>query len=49
MEEIARKLFVTLNKERHMYYVLNDQNFVDKFYAENDEQAIKIFEERKWV
>lgn len=49
MEEIARKLFVTLNKEKYIYYVLNDQNFVDKFYAKNDEEAIKIFEERKWV
>lgn len=49
MVEIARRLFVSLNKERYMYYVLNDQNYVDKFYAESDEEAIKIFMERKWV
>lgn len=51
MVEIDRKVFLTLNKDsgRYMYYVLNDQNFVDKFYADSDEEAKKIFRERKWV
>lgn len=46
MKEIARKLFVTLNESRGSYYILNDQNFVKRFEAINDDEAIKIF--YKW-
>lgn len=49
MFEIDRELFVTLERDnptRHMYYILNDQNFVDKFYAEDDEKAKAEFRDR---
>ncbi len=49
MIEIARQLFVTLQRDdptKYMYYILNDLNFVDKFYAENDEKAIEEFRDR---
>ena len=48
-KEIDRELFVTLYRDdptRYMYYILNDLNFVDKFYAENDEKAIAEFRDR---
>lgn len=45
LKEIDRRLFVTLNKEEghYMYYILNDQNYVDKFFAESDDKAKEIF------
>lgn len=43
MKEIARQVFVSLNKENNMYYVLNDQNYVFKFYEENENLAHTIF------
>ena len=46
MKEIARKLFVTLNEDRGIYYILNDQNFVLKFNAKDNKQAKEKF--RKW-
>lgn len=46
MKEIARKVFMTLNEDRGTYYILNDQNFVTKFPARNDEEAKRKF--RKW-
>ena len=45
--ELARKLFYSLEKSTfyHNYYiVLNDQNFIAGFYANNDADAILIFE-----
>lgn len=48
-KEIDRELFVTLHRDdptKYMYYILNDLNFVDKFYAENDEKAIEEFRDR---
>ncbi len=51
MIEIDRKIFLSLNKDKghYIYYVLNDQNYVDRFFADSDEEAKKIFRERKWV
>ena len=49
MVEIDRELFVTLERDnptKYMYYILNDQNFVDKFYAEDDEKAKAEFRDR---
>lgn len=49
MVEIDRELFVTLERDnptKYMYYILNDQNFVDKFYAEDDEKAEAEFRDR---
>ena len=43
MTEIDRILFVSLNVEKHMYYVLNDGNFVEKFYAVSNDKAKEIF------
>ena len=45
MEEIDRIIFVTLSADRkyHMYYVHNDWNYVEKFYAESDNKAKEIF------
>lgn len=45
MKEIDRILFVSLcyDAREHMYYVLNDQNFVEKFWAENENVARQIF------
>lgn len=49
--EIDRKLFLSLIKTegRYIYTVLNDQNYIDDFFADSDEEARKIFRERKWV
>ena len=49
MKEIDRILFVTLNVEKNMYYVLNDQNFVEKFFAISDEKAKEIFHSKYGV
>lgn len=49
MFEIDRELFVTLERDnptKYMYYILNDQNFVDKFYSEDDEKAKAEFRNR---
>lgn len=49
MKEIDRILFVSLNKDtfyKGMYIILNDQNYVDKFYANSDDKAKEIFRER---
>lgn len=43
MTEIDRILFVTLNTDKFGYYILNDGNFVMKFFAESDDEAIKKF------
>ena len=48
MKVIDRELFVTLERDeptKYMYYILCDQNFRDKFYAEDDEQAKVKFRE----
>lgn len=45
--ELARKLFYSLERctfYKNEYLVLNDQNFVARFRAENDADAIRIFE-----
>ena len=47
MKEIDRELFVTLQTDgKYMYYILNDLNFVAKFYAPNDNKAIEEFRDR---
>jgi hypothetical protein len=49
MVELDRELFVTLMRDdptKYIYYIHNDCNFVDKFYAENDANAIKEFRDR---
>lgn len=46
MEEIDRQVFGSLNKETRepgVYYVLVDQNFDHKIYADSDEEAIEKF------
>lgn len=46
MEEIDRQVFGSLNKETKepgVYYVLVDQNFDRKIYADSDEEAIEKF------
>lgn len=43
MQEIARRLFASLNSDIDGYYVLIDGNFYTKFQAENETEAIKIF------
>lgn len=45
MKEIDRILFVTLEYSdiTHLYYVLNDLNFVEKFFAHNDDEAREYF------
>lgn len=48
-EEIARKYFYSLNKEREKgytrYFVLNDGYFVKDIIADSDDEAIKLFNE----
>lgn len=46
MKEIDRELFVSLNEENHMYYILNDGNFVDKYFAPSTDKAIEEFRDR---
>ena len=44
MTEIDRILFVTLSRDIDgMYYVHNDWNYVEKFYAESDRKAKERF------
>ena len=44
LKEIDRKYFKTLETDgTGMYFVLSDNNFVSKFYADSDEEAIKRF------
>ena len=48
LEVIERNLFVTLSKDgKGMYFIHNDWNYVDKFYADSDEEAIRKFRERQ--
>jgi len=52
--EVDRQCFVALNQgyERlfgqkvEKYFIHNDCNYVDSFYADNDEDAIKEFRDR---
>ena len=44
--EVDRELFVALREYKGMYYIHNDWNYVDEFYAPNDEDAIKEFRDR---
>lgn len=44
MKEVARQVFVTLNKEGNLYCVLNDMNYVFKFYESSLEKAKQIFD-----
>lgn len=52
--EVDRELFVTLTqsyerffgKTVEKYFIHNDWNYVDSFYAKNDEDAIKEFRDR---
>lgn len=50
--KLARRLFVSLERYDHHYeghyLVLNDNNYVDDFYAKNDEEAIEIFMKTNW-
>lgn len=50
MKEIARRQFISLKycHVDHAYFVLNDNNFVKKFYANNDEDAIEYFMSENW-
>lgn len=50
MKEITRRQFCSLNycTVDKMYFVLNDQNFVTKFYANDDEEAVENFEKTDW-
>ena len=43
---VDRELFVALREHKGMYYIHNDWNYVDEFYASNDEDAIKEFRDR---
>lgn len=45
-KEIARRLFYSLERGYYPkeYLVLNDRNFVARFRADNDADAIRIFE-----
>lgn len=50
MEEIDRQVFGSLNKESRepgVYYVLVDQNFDHKIYADSDEEAIEKWHSEK--
>lgn len=42
MREVARKLFMILYHcpVDHKYFVLNDGNYFDSFYADSDQDAI---------
>lgn len=46
-EEIARKYFVTLNKEKERgftrYFILNDGYYVKDIVADSDEEAVDKF------
>ena len=45
--KLARKLFYSLEKSSFYpgeYLVLNDNNFVARFYANSEADAIRIFE-----
>ena len=44
--EVDRELFVALSEFKGMYYIHNDWNYVDEFYAKNDKDAIKEFRDR---
>lgn len=52
--ELARKCFVSLIKDKAIifgkrvpaYYVLNDGNYIDRIYANNDIQAVELFTEK---
>lgn len=44
--EVDRELFVALRENNGMYYIHNDWNYVDEFYASSDEEAIKEFRDR---
>lgn len=47
LKEIDRKLFKTLETDGNgNYFILNDYNFEDKFYANSDEEAIKRFRDK---
>lgn len=46
---LARRCFLTLEPlGDYLYVVLNDDNFVTKFFARDNETAIKIFNLRKY-
>lgn len=48
-DTIAQILFFRLVKDNYYkgnYIVLNDFNFIESFYAENDEEAINIFNKK---
>lgn len=45
-KEIDRQLFVTLerdNRHQNHYFVFNDMNKVDDFWADSDKDAMDIF------
>ncbi len=47
-KEIDRQLFVTLERDtrrQNHYFVFNDMNKVDDFWADNDRDAMEIFHE----
>ena len=44
--EVDRELFVALREFKGMYYIHNDWNYVDEFYAISDERAIREFRDR---
>lgn len=49
--KLARKLFVSLERDNFYngrYVVLNDNNYVAHFWANSDEEAIEIFENKNW-
>lgn len=51
MKEIERRLFVSLcrdNFKRNHYIVLNDGNYHADFYADNDDDAIRIFRAKEY-
>lgn len=49
--ELARMLFVSLQRDtfyRGRYLILNDQNYITSFYADNDADAIQYFYSKEW-
>lgn len=47
--KVTSKLFKKLwrdNNDSHKYYITIDFNFIDRFYAENDEEAVEKFEKK---
>lgn len=52
--ELARKCFISLIKGNAIifgsvvpaYYVMNDGNYIDRIYANNDMQAVELFTEK---